>query len=329
MARTSNQKLKLLYLLKIFMEKTDETHSLTMADIISSLSSYGIKAERKSLYDDIELLRQYGVDIIGCSEGKTYHYHIGNRQFELAELKLLVDSVQSAKFITAKKSRELIRKIISLASTHEAAQLDRQVYMASRVKTDNEKIYYNVDLIHHAIHINSQISFQYFQWDVNKQPVLKKQGDFYTASPWALTWDDENYYMIAYDSSGIIKHFRVDKMLNIFLNEKEREGQKIFTQQFDMSLYSKKIFGMFTGEETLVTLRCRNTMAGVIIDRFGSEPVFFPDGPDHFLIKVKVAVSRQFIAWVISLGEDVSITAPENLLEQMKQETRRLMRQYL
>ncbi len=328
MAKTANQKLKLLYLLKIFMEKTDETHSLTMPEIISSLSAYGITAERKSLYHDIELLRQYGVDIIGFSGNKTYYYHIGSRQFELAELKLLVDSVQSAKFITAKKSRELIHKITSLASIHEAAQLDRQVYMTARVKTDNEKIYYNVDLIHHAIHTNSQISFQYFQWDVKKQPVLKKQGAFYTASPWALTWDDEKYYMIAYDSS-IIKHFRVDKMLNLSLNEKQREGRELFAHQFDMSLYSKKVFGMFTGKETLVTLRCRNTMAGVIIDRFGSDLAFFPDGEEYFLVKVNVAVSRQFIAWVISLGEDVCITAPENILEQMQQETRRLMQQYL
>ena len=223
MSKSSNQKLKLIYLMKILLERTDETHGITMPEIIDALAAYDISAERKSLYNDIENLRVYGLDIIGTQEDRTYSYHIGNRQFELAELKLLVDSVQSAKFITAKKSNELIKKIEGLASKYEASQLHRQVFVAGRVKTMNESIYYNVDRIHTAIAENSRITFQYFQWNVDKKMELRHDGALYDVSPWSLSWDDENYYLIAYDSSeGMIKHFRVDKMLHIKSNGKAR-----------------------------------------------------------------------------------------------------------
>ena len=221
MPKSSNQKLKLIYLMKILLERTDETHSITMPEIIEALAAYDISAERKSLYNDIENLRVYGLDVIGTQEDRTYSYHIGNRQFELAELKLLVDSVQSAKFITAKKSNELIKKIEGLASKYEASQLHRQVFVTGRVKTMNESIYYNVDRIHTAIAENSRITFQYFQWNVDKKMELRHDGALYEVSPWSLSWDDENYYLIAYDSNeGIIKHFRVDKMLYIKSNGK-------------------------------------------------------------------------------------------------------------
>ena len=192
MPKSSNQKLKLIYLMKILLERTDETHSITMPEIIDALAAYDISAERKSLYNDIENLRVYGLDVIGTQEDRTYSYHIGNRQFELAELKLLVDSVQSAKFITAKKSNELIKKIEGLASKYEASQLHRQVFVTGRVKTMNESIYYNVDRIHTAISENSRITFQYFQWNVDKKMELRHDGALYEVSPWSLSWDDEN-----------------------------------------------------------------------------------------------------------------------------------------
>ena len=237
MAEGNNQKLKILYLLKILMEKTDETHRITMPEIIESLKAYNVSAERKSLYNDLENLRIFGVDVIGEKENKTYYYYIGNRQFELAELKLLVDSVQSAKFITAKKSNELIKKIEGLASQYEASQLHRQVYVTERVKTINEGIYYNVDQIHQAIAANVQITFQYFNWNVDKEQVLRKDGALYQVSPWALSWDDDNYYLVAFDSQeDKIKHFRVDKMLHIELTKEKREGSKRF-EQFDIGAY--------------------------------------------------------------------------------------------
>ncbi|MCI8490491.1 MAG: WYL domain-containing protein [Lachnospiraceae bacterium] len=328
MAKGSNQKLKIVYLMKILLEKTDETHSITMAEIIESLEAYGVSAERKSIYSDMESLRQYGMDIIGEQQERTYYYHVGNRQFELAELKLLVDSVQSAKFITAKKSRELIKKIEGLASKYEASQLHRQVFVSERVKTMNESIYYNVDLIHAAINSNVQITFQYFQWNVNKEMVLKKDGAFYAASPWALSWDDENYYLIAYDSTAQkIKHFRVDKMLHITVGDKKREGKELFFQ-FDIGLYAKKMFGMFAGKEQMVKLECVNEFAGVIIDRFGKDTALVKSDEHHFTVTVRVAVSRQFMAWVIALGEGVRVVGPEPVLKQMDEEIDRLIRQY-
>lgn len=329
MAKGANQKLKLLYLMKILMEKTDETHGITMPEIIASLEAYGVSAERKSIYSDMENLRLYGIDIIGEQVDGSYSYYIGNRQFELAELKLLVDSVQSAKFITAKKSNELIKKIESFGSKYEASQLHRQVYVSERVKTMNESIYYNVDLIHTAIGSNSKITFQYFQWDVNKKMVLKRNGERYSLSPWALTCSNENYYLIAYDShEAKIKHFRVDKMLKINITGEKREGRDSFNQ-FDMGIYEKKMFGMFTGEEQSVKLLCKNYMAGVMIDRFGKDVILNKVDDEHFAANVKVVVSIQFLSWVMGLGEGVKITGPESVVEQMKEEVKRLGNMYL
>lgn len=328
MAKGSNQKLKLLYLMKILLEKTDETHSITMPEIISSLEAYGVSAERKSIYSDIECLQQYGMDIVGEQCGKNYFYHVGNRQFELAELKLLVDLVQSSKFITAKKSTELIKKIEGFASKHEASQLHRQVYVAQRIKTMNESIYYNVDMIHTAIGANAKITFQYFQWDVNKKMVLKHDGARYEVSPWALSWDDENYYMIAFDEAeDKIKHFRVDKMLHINVTEEKREGKERFAQ-FDMAVYARKMFGMFGGEEQMVKIECDNSLAGVMIDRFGKDVAIQKKDDTHFVIHVKVAVSRQFLSWVMALGGGARIVAPEAVVEQVREEIKRLAEQY-
>lgn len=328
MSKSSNQKLKLIYLMKILLERTDETHSITMPEIIDALAAYDISAERKSLYNDIETLRVYGLDIIGTQENRNYTYHIGNRQFELAELKLLVDSVQSAKFITAKKSNELIKKIEGLASKYEASQLHRQVFVAGRVKTMNESIYYNVDRIHTAIAENSRITFQYFQWNVDKKIELRHDGALYEVSPWSLSWDDENYYLIAYDSSEkIIKHFRVDKMLYIKSNGKRREGKQEF-KSFDMVAYAKKMFGMYGGKEEKVRIECDNSFAGVMIDRFGKDVSMLRLDDEHFVVNVEVAVSRQFLAWIIGLGEGVTLTGPDNVVKMMNTEIDRLVKQY-
>ena len=325
----NNQKLKILYLMKILLEKTDETHSITMSEILESLEAYGVSAERKSIYNDIENLRLYGLDIIGEKEDRAFSYRVVSRQFELAELKLLVDSIQAARFITAKKSNELIKKLEGLASKYEASQLQRQVYTAERIKTSNENIFYNVDTLHQAIASNAQISFQYFNWDVNKKQVLRKDGALYQVSPWALSWDDENYYLVAFDSGeNKIKHFRVDKMLRIELLSDRREGKASF-QRFDMGAYAKKMFGMFSGEEETVKILCRNELAGVMIDRFGKDVMMVKADEEHFYVNVKVAVSRQFLAWVIALGDGAKIVAPERVVEKVKKEIGRLVEQYL
>ncbi len=316
MPKSANQKIKILYLLRLLLENTDEEHGLTLKEIESALFDDGISVERKTLYDDMETLRLYGIDIDKRTEKRSTTYHVISRDFELPELKLLIDAVQCSKFISEKKSRELIDKLSSLVSRHDAARLRRQVYVANRVKTDNERIYYSVDYIHEAINTNKKISFLYFEWNEKKEKVLRHGGKRYVISPHALTWDDENYYMIGYDGeAGLIKHFRVDKMQSLSFVDEARDGEKLFSD-FDMALYSKKAFGMYGGREESVTLRCKNRMAGVIVDRFGEDVVFLRSDNEHFEVHVKVYVSPNFYGWLLSLSDGVIVTAPESVRDE-------------
>ena len=328
MARKENQKLKLLYLMRIFIEKTDDNHSITMPEIIEQLKRYNIEAERKSIYNDISYLREFGYDIIGEKVGKGYSYHMGERKFEFPELKLLVDSVQSAKFITEKKSKELIKKLETMCSTYEASQLNRQVYVQGRIKTMNESILYNVDRIHEAIANNRKITFHYWNWNVDKKMELRHDGMKYKVSPWGLAWDDGNYYMVAFDDKNkIIKNYRVDKMIHINTTDEKREGYDSFTST-DMAEYTKKTFGMYRAKEYTVTIECENSFAGVMYDRFGKDVLSRKIDKDHFAIYPKVAVSDLFIGWIIGLGEGVKITGPEYAVKKMKEAAQRIAALY-
>lgn len=323
-----NQKLKLLYLLKILLEMTDENHSLTTRQIVEQLKNYGISEERKTVYTDIEILQDFGIDIIKNLVGNTCHYHIGNREFELAELKLLVDLIQSSKFMTDAKSHELIKKLELLTSRHEARQLQRQVYISGRVKSQNESIYYNVDKIHTAINKNVQIQYWYYQWNVDKTKELRHNGKKYCVSPWALAWDNENYYMIAYDSEAKeIKHYRVDKMLRMELTQHPREGKKQFSD-FNIAAYMKKTFGMYHGVEKMVRLKVKNDLAGVIIDRFGMDIPFIKRDPDYFETCVEVAVSDIFLGWIIALGDGIEIIGPSDVRNMIKGIGQRIIGMY-
>ena len=323
-----NQKLKMLYLLKIFSEETDDLHPLTMPEIISKLAAYGVNANRKTLYLDFEELRNFGVDIISNKVGHDCYYNIGSRDFELPELKLLVDSVQSSKFITDRKSTELIKKLESLVSKYEGKQLQRQVVISGRVKAMNESIYYNVDKLHEAIGAGCQIRFKYYQWNVDKQMELRKNGDWYQVSPWALMWDDEYYYLVAFDAGdGKIKHYRVDKMLSISVTKEKRLGQEQF-RRFDMPRYTKSLFGMYGGEQVKVMLEARNDMVGVIIDRFGKDILIAPVDSERFRVNVDVSMSNQFLGWIMAVGDGVKIVGPDKVVEKMRAEVRRLAEQY-
>ncbi len=329
MAKGNSQKLKLLCLMKIFSEDTDETHMLTLPQIIDKLNAYGVSAERKTLYQDFELLRDFGFDIVALKAQRSFYYHIGNRNFELPELKLLVDSVQSAKFITNKKSNSLIRKLEGLVSKYEARQLQRQVIISGRVKAMNESIYFNVDKLHEAIGTDCQIIFKYYRWNVNKQMILRKNGAWYQVSPWGLMWDDENYYLVGYDATdNRIKHYRVDKMLRISVVDKKREGKEQF-KAFNMPRYTKSLFGMFGGEEVQVVLEAENGMVGILIDRFGKEIPVRPVDENHFRTTVNVAISTQFLGWIMALGNGVRIVGPEHVVERMQQEILRLHKLYI
>lgn len=321
MAERTNQRVKALYLMKILLELTDEEHILSMGQIIEELDKYQVSAERKSIYEAFEALRMFGLDIVSV-KGKNGGYYIGSREFELPELKLLVDAVQSSKFITEKKSLELIKKIENLGSKYQAQQLQRQVFVANRIKTMNESIYYNVDAIHSAIAQNSMITFQYWKWNVNKEMELNRNGQVYQLSPWGLTWDDENYYLVAYDSEAqIIKHFRVDKMKNIRVTGQEREGKADF-KKLDMAKYSKQVFGMFSGEAESVKIRFDNNLAGVMIDRFGKNIIIQKVSDAYSEIRVDVVLSQQFYGWLFGLGNKVRLIEPQRGVEEMKKMAR-------
>lgn len=319
MARSRYQKLKPLYIMNYLLQHSDEEHTVSASQIIEHLAKQGINCERKSLYDDIDALRFYGLDIVQTGSGKGAGYYIASRNFELPELKLLVDSVQSSKFITHKKTATLIKKIETLASIHEAQLLNRQVFVRNRVKTMNESIYYNVDAIHNGISHNRKIQFKYFEYTVDKERRYRKDGAYYVVSPFAMTWDDENYYLVAYDSEvAIIKHYRVDKMTDISTTEEERDGLEAY-QALDMAVYARKVFGMFSGDEQKVQLRFENHLVGAVLDRLGRDVFIVSDGDDHFTVSTDVVVSPQFFAWVSGFGSAAKIIAPEDVVEKMRQ----------
>lgn len=328
MPKGSNQKLKLYRLAQIMLENTDDDHYITMPEIMSALEAYEVTADRRTLYADLKDLEALGIEVEGEPVGGGYRYHVVERPFELPELKLLVDAIQSSKFITERKTNALIRKLEKLVSKYEAMKLQRQVYVSGRIKTMNESIYYTVDTIHNAISENRKIRFQYFQWNVKKEMELRHDGAYYHISPWGLSWDAENYYLIGYDSeAGKIKHYRVDKMLRLQMSDEKREGKEHF-KKLDMADYAKKSFGMFGGREEKVKLLVENTLAGVIIDRFGKDIMLIPSDEEHFTVNVDVHVSTQFFGWIISLGERVKILGPDEVVAQMKEEIQRLARQY-
>ena len=328
MARSPYQKLKPLYIMNYLLQNSDEDHPVTMKQIVEYLDAQGISAERKSVYDDLEALRVFGLDIVHVEAGRFQGYFVAQRSFELPELKLLVDSVQSSKFITHKKTATLIRKIEKLASIHEAQLLQRQVYVKNRIKTMNESIYFNVDEIHNGISQNKKIQFKYFEYTIEKTRHFRKDGAFYVVSPYALTWDDENYYMVAYDSeAGIIKHYRVDKMTEISVIEQARDGKEAF-ESLDMAMYARKVFGMFSGEEEMVKLRFENHLVGTVLDRLGREVMIIRDGDTHFTVSADIVVSPQFFAWVTGFGTSAEIIGPDKVVAEMAAHIRSVAKLY-
>ena len=331
MPKQADQKAKILDLLRILRERTDETHGLSMSELIAALAEYGITAERRSIYDDIAHLRQFGLEIL-TRRTATTEYYLASRIFEAAELKLLVDAIQSSRFITHRKSRQLIGKLEGLTSRYEAQSLQRQVYVTNRIKTVNEHIYYNIDRIHAAIASGRKISFRYFRWIVDETGHIRKEyrhsGYRYVISPWALTWEDENYYLIGYDSkAGVIKHYRVDKMESMAITKRPREGEDHF-QAFDMALYAKKVFGMFGGAETTVRLRFAKDLIGVVIDRFGEDVPLQTVTDDDFQITVSVVTSPQFFSWLFAFGDKVQILSPAEVIQAFQNQLQAAQRAY-
>jgi len=325
MPKSAGQKLKLLYLMRILLTQTDESNPLTINELISKLADQGVSVERKTVYDDIEALRHYGLDIV-MEKSKSYGYYVAGREFELPELKLLADAVQSSKFITERKSLELIKKLEGLASIYDAGKLRRQVFIQNRVKSMNESIYYSVDTLHEAITDGKKISFKYFDYNTQKRRVFRRGGAAYIVSPVALSWNDENYYLIANsDDREGFTHFRVDRMSSV---KKLDESRCAGTSGFNLASYSKKVFGMFGGSETDVKLRMNNQLAGAAIDRFGKDTIMIADGENHFTINVRVALSPVFHGWLFQFGELCEVLSPQSLKDDLKQRAEEFLSQY-
>ena len=316
MAKESNQKLKLLYLLKILFEESDEEHFLSTSYIIGRLGDYGVFADRKSVYSDIEYLELFGLDIIS-RKGKSAGYALASRTFETAQLKLLCDAVNASRFVTEKKSNELIGKIEGLTSRHNAKKLNRQLYMTDRVKSGNETIYYNVDTLHDAIFEKKKVAFKYFEYNLDKEKVLRNNGSEYVVSPYALTFSDENYYLVShYEKHGNLTNFRVDKMQNIrILDEDIVNISNVTPQGFKLSSYTKRLFGMFAGNEVVVKLLCENSLVNALIDRFGRDILIRREDDEHFIATINVADSPTFFAWVFTFGSKMKIISPKSIAD--------------
>lgn len=328
MRKGKNQKLKLLYLIKILSEETNDTHGLSMAQIIEKLGEYGVNAERKTIYLDLNELRHFGYDINRSIVNRQTTYSMGARDFELPELKLLVDSVEAARFITEEKSRALIGKLEQLTSRYDRGYLNRPIYIEGRVKTMNQNIYYNLDDLQRAIRQNRQVRFHYFRWNLQKEPELRRDGAYYEVSPWCLMWNNETYYLAAYErDSDQIKNFRVDKIRDIDVLGEPRLGRAVY-EAVDMDKYARGVFSMFSGDLRMVTLYADNDYANVLIDRFGTDIPIVPVNEGHFVTAVEVAVSPMFLGWVMSMGNHLEIVGPEDVREQMRARTAELAARY-
>jgi predicted DNA-binding transcriptional regulator YafY len=314
MARSENQRLKLFYLRDYLFEATDENHTVKRKDIINYLQKeYGISVERKTIYTDIDILDEYGVDIE--YDATTQGYKIRERDFTLEEILLLIDSIQSSKFITQKYVKEISDKLKKFASKHERKMLDRRSYVPNRIRNMNESAFSGLDDIHACIANDKKLSFRYFTYGVKKEKLYRRNGEIYIASPYALIWNENNYYLLAFEGNTM-KHFRVDKMDNVKPLDSEREGKDEF-KKLNLSERSTKVFSMYGGKEERVGLRFSNHLTGVVIDRFGKDVSMRPDGQDHFTVSVKVEISPQFYGWLCGLKRDVRIISPDTIVKEM------------
>jgi len=319
-----NARTRLLHLQRILLEETDDQHRLSARELLSRLAACGIVIERKTLYSDIEALVTYGMDI--HHNKREAGYYVGERLFELAELKLLVDAVQSSKFITQSKSQRLVKKLGSHASIYQARELSRQVFIAGRVKSQNEQIYYNVDILHSAIAQNRQITFGYRDYGLDKKLHLRRGGESYTVSPYLLCWEVEHYYLVAWhDRYDGIAHFRVDKMHKIQVTEQPCHQ---LAKKIDAAEYAKRTFWMFSGELKRLEMEFDDSLIGVVIDRFGKEVSIHASEGDRFIASVNVALSPSFFAWIVQFGGKARILSPESVREDMQKLCKEVIGQY-
>ena len=316
MPKSDNQKLKIFYILDYLEKNSHEEHPVRATELIDMLDrDHNIKCDRKTVYSDIAALMDYGVDII-TKTGKNGGYYIAARNFELPELKLLVDAVQSSRYLTEKKSRELIEKLCRECSVHDATLVRRNVLVSGRVKSMNETIYYSVDTIQEAIAENRQIRFRYFDWGIDGKRRYREKD--YHASPYGLCQDNENCYLLAHSPRHGITSYRVDRMSDIQMMEEKRIPCPELTGKALME-HANQLFQMFAGDAVDVKMRFHRDLANAVIDKFGRNTMLIPDGADHFVFTVKVAVSPMFLSWVIGFGKMARILYPASVVAQCRQ----------
>lgn len=319
-----NKKLKLLYLADYLQRETDEDHPKTMQEMLAYLERCGIQAERKSVYDDLHLLEQYGMDI-QTVKGAHYGYFLGQRDFQLPEVKMLIDVVQASPFLTPGKSMELISKLETLTSRPQARQLRRQVYVLNRPRTPNEKLYYTVDGINAAINENKQVSFRYFDWTVGGGRQLRREGQRYVTDPVALCVD-RHYYLVAYDrSGGEYRHYRVDRMEDLTVEDTPRCA---LPEGFDLGSYVKRIFDMYNGESVTVSLRLHRKLLNAAMDRFGSDAHMYGDGEDAFVVTAPVEIGPTFFGWLFQFGEQAELLSPPQVRSEFADYCRKVLEKY-
>ena len=316
MRNYANPKLKLLYLKQFFEECTDEEHPATMPQILEYLDSKGIHAERKGIYTDISYLEDFGMELRDEDKERNKSYRLLDRDFEPSEIKLILDSVASSKFLSEKKSMDLMTKLEKLVSVHQRQSLKRQIKVTGRVKSMNGSVMYNVDTIHVAIAADTTVKFKYFHYNTQKEREYTHDGKPYEVSPWTLLYDNSNYYLLAF-VDGNIRTFRVDRMTEVKQGGKVRQGKEQF-ESFDLGSFTKATFGMFSGKEEKVEMVFHNSLIDTVIDKFGKDVFIFPVDDHHFKITVPVAVSPQFFGWIFGLGGKVTIVGPDSVVKQMK-----------
>ena len=324
MPKSDNQKLTLLYILDYLERESDEDHPVNADRLIAMLADHRIKVERKTIYSDIAALQDYGADIV-TRRGKGGGYYLASRIFELPELKLLIDAVQSSRFLTLRKSRELIDKLCRQCNRHEASLMHRDLVIDRRVKSMNETIYYNVDTIQDAISQNRQIRFRYFDWALDGSRKYRDKD--YQASPYGLCQDNENCYLLAHSERHGVTHYRVDRMTDIQIISEARTPCPELTGS-NLITHANRLFQMYSGQTQRVKLRFHQSLINVVVDRFGKDTMMIPDGDDHFVFTVDVAVSPLFLSWVIGFGSKVQILYPQSVADQCAQLCEEVMQQY-
>ena len=325
MPKSDNQKLKIFYILDYLQKNSHENHPVRASDLITMLDrQHNISCDRKTVYSDVAALQDYGVDIISLP-GKNGGYYIASRNFELPELKLLIDAVQSSRYLTEKKSQELIEKLLTQCNEQDAKLMKRNVLVSGRVKSMNETIYYTVDTIQEAISQNKQITFRYFDWDFGGKRKFREKA--YIASPYGLCQDNENCYLLAFSDRHGITSYRVDRMLDISLLDDPRIPCPELTGKALMD-HANRLFQMFSGDAVDVKLHFHNSLLNVVVDRFGKDTMLIPDGPEHFNFTVRVAVSPMFLSWVMGFGAKAKILYPQSVVDELCQLCKEAMSQY-